>query len=246
MTHLCGQVGSRQGDSAAPAAFVTVVLLRHGRSIANEQGTYSGWSDPPLGASGRAEVRHAGRRLRLDQVRVDVAHTSLLERARHSMQLVLHAWHQSADTVTYQDWRLNERHLGLTEGLTRDQVIERWGNLARQGWRSDPWVVPPAVRPESPAHPRNQARYRHVPAELLPGAESIAELTRRVLDYWHTQIAPDIAAGRNVLVVAHRDSLRAIIGHLEGGSGVAFADLPIPTAQPIRYQLDPARPCTPV
>lgn len=239
--HPCRQVGS-----PARTGLVTVVLLRHGRSVANEQGTYSGWSDPPLGATGRSEVRHAGRLLHVDQVPVDVAHTSLLERARHSTELLLRAWHQPANTLTHRDWRLNERHLGLTQGLTRDQVIKQWGNVARQGWRSDPWVVPPAVHPESPAHPRNQARYRHVPAELLPGAESIAELTQRVLGYWHSRISPDIAAGRNVLVVAHRDSLRAIVGHLEVGHGVAFADLPIPTAQPIRYQFHPARPCTPV
>ncbi len=233
-------------DPAERTPLVDVVLLRHGRSVANEQGTYSGWSDPPLSPTGRAQVHHAGQQLHDDRVPVDVVHTSLLGRAQHSTELLLDAWQQHPDTSTHRDWRLNERHLGLIQGLTRDQVIKRWGNPARQSWRSDPTAVPPAVHPESAAHPRNQARYRHVPAELLPGAESIDELTRRVLAYWHTRIRPDIAAGRHVLVVAHRDTLRTIVGHLATGDGIAFADRAIPTAQPLRYRFDPADPCTPV
>ena len=229
-------------DTSA-AGIVNVILLRHGRSTANQRGVYSGWSDPPLSATGRTQVHDAGRQLRADQVPVDVVHTSLLARAQESTDLLLRVWQHSEATI-HRDWRLNERHLGLIQGLTRDQVISRWGNTARQRWRSDPTAAPPAVLPDHPEHPRNQAQYQHVPATLLPGAESVDDLTSRVLTYWHDSIRPDITAGRHVLVVAHRDTIRAIVSHLDKRRNVPFTDLAVPTAQPIRYRIDPAHPCT--
>jgi 2,3-bisphosphoglycerate-dependent phosphoglycerate mutase len=236
---------SGPAPNTAPAAgVVDVVLLRHGRSTANERGIYTGWGDAPLSPTGRVQVHHAAQQLRADGVQIDVVHTSLLTRAQQSTDLLLHTW-QHPDPVIHRDWRLNERHLGLLQGLTRAQVISRWGNPSRQRWRSNAAAAPPAAPPDSPEHPTNQARYRHISADLLPGAESTDELTRRVLTYWHTDIRPDIAAGRHVLIVAHRDTLRAIISHLDNHPSARFADLAIQTAHPIRYRMDPAHPCTP-
>ncbi len=233
-----------QPTSPAAGSVVEVILIRHGRSTANERGIYSGWIDVPLSATGRAQVRHAGQALHSDRVPVDVVHTSLLTRALQSTELLLQSWQHPEATVR-RDWRLNERHLGLLQGLTRDEVVSRWGNAARQTWRSDPASTPPRLLPDDPAHPLHDARYGHVAAGLLPGAESIDELNSRVLGYWHANIRPDIGAGRNVLVVAHRDTIRAIIGHLDGCGSTQLADLAVQTAQPIRYRVDPDHPCWP-
>jgi 2,3-bisphosphoglycerate-dependent phosphoglycerate mutase len=228
----------------ATSPVVDLILIRHGRSTANERGIYCGWSDAPLCSTGRAQVRRAGQQLHIDRAPVDVVHTSLLSRAQQSTDLLLQSWRHPEATV-HRDWRLNERHLGLLQGLTREEVISRWGNAARQTWRSDPTATPPRFRLEDPGHPVHDGRYRHVPSHLLPGAESIDEMSSRVVGYWHESIRPDLDAGRNVAVVAHRDTIRAIIGHLDGCGSTELAQLAIPTARPIRYRVDPAHPCGP-
>jgi 2,3-bisphosphoglycerate-dependent phosphoglycerate mutase len=229
---------TRQICTPATGSVVDLILIRHGRSTANELGIYCGWNDAPLCATGREQVHRAGQRLHIDGTTVDVVHTSLLSRARESTELLLQSWRHPEATV-HADWRLNERHLGLLQGLTREEVIGRWGNAARQAWRSDPTATPPGFRLDDPGHPVHDGRYRHVPAHLLPGAESIEEMSSRVLDYWYESIRPDLDAGRNVAVVAHRDTIRAIIGHLDGCGHTELADLAIPTARPIRYRVDP-------
>lgn len=124
-------------------------------------------------------------------------------------------------------------------------MIGRWGNASPQRWRSNADAAPPAVPPDSPKHPSNQARYRHISTDLLPRTASIHELTSRVLTYWHAEIRPEIAAGRHVWIVAHRDTLRAIISHLDNRPSACFADLTIQTAYPNRYRIAVAHPRAP-
>lgn len=221
---------------------VAVTLMRHGRSMANEQGTFCGWADAPLSPTGIAQVRHAGQQLAAQHLLIDVVHTSCLSRAEHSARMMLDAW-QGREVPIHRDWRLNERHLGELQGLTRNEVVRRWGNRTRQRWRSDPAAAPPALHRGDPAHPVNQACYAAIRGVELPGSESIEDLARRVLLYWHEAIAPDISAGRNVLVVSHRDPIRVLVAHLTGIDNRFLPDLPVHPASPIRFRLSTADPC---
>jgi 2,3-bisphosphoglycerate-dependent phosphoglycerate mutase len=219
-----------------------LILVRHGESEWNARGLLSGWGDPALTARGRAQARHAGRTIAAAGLHVDIAHTSLLTRAQLTAALALQA-SDNADVDVHTHWRLNERHLGALEGLDKAGVVERWGNSQRRRWRDDPTATPPPLDPGDPRHPQHQRRYQHVPTGDLPAAERRSDLTRRVLAEWHETITADLRAGRNVLVVAHLGTLRAIIAHLQNRSHDPPRQLDIDQARPVVYDIDSRRPC---
>ncbi|MHB1833691.1 MAG: 2,3-bisphosphoglycerate-dependent phosphoglycerate mutase [Solirubrobacteraceae bacterium] len=215
-------------------AAANLVLVRHGESEFNARGLATGWADVSLTARGREQAAAAGRWLASEGLAADVAFTSMLARARQTTDRMLDAWGYGDITVT-ELWQLNERHLGQLQGLDKQAIKDRWGNPARRRWRSDFAALPPPLHVDDPGHPRNDPRFRSVADSLLPGSERIADVRRRVLDVWRSRLAPELAAGRRMVVVAHRDTLRLLIAELEGLHDDHFCEIDVPTATPRAY-----------
>lgn len=219
------------------AVIGTLVILRHGQSTWNQQNLFTGWHDVPLTDKGVAEATAAGYTMAADGLRFDVAHTSLLNRAVVTCQLTLAAMEQVALPVQ-RSWRLNERHYGALQGLDKKATAALHGDEQTHLWRRSYDVPPPPVTRDSPEHPINDPRYRLLPPEVLPATECLADVVTRVLPYWHDVVAPQLLVGQNVLIVAHGNSLRALLMHLEGVTREDIAEMNIPTGAPRRYQFD--------
>jgi 2,3-bisphosphoglycerate-dependent phosphoglycerate mutase len=215
----------------------TLVLLRHGESTWNRLNLFTGWRDVELSDTGVAEASAAGRVLSEAGLAFDVVHTSLLTRAVQTAHLALTALGQPWLPVE-RHWRLNERHYGALQGLDKKETTERHGAEQTHLWRRSYDVPPPPVAEDSPEHPIHDRRYRLLPPDVLPVGECLADVVARVLPYWHDRITPQLGAGLTVLVVAHGNSLRALVKHLEGISASEIAELNIPTGVPRRYRLD--------
>lgn len=212
----------------------TLVLLRHGESTWNRENLFTGWHDVPLSDTGRAEAAEAGHTLADAGVWFDVGHTSLLTRAVATCNLALESLGQ-AWLPLQRSWRLNERHYGALQGLDKKATNERHGEAQTKLWRRSYNVPPPPVPRSSPEHPANDLRYRLLPPDVLPASECLQDVVARVLPYWHDSIVPQLRAGLTVLVVAHGNSLRALVKHLESISDKEIAELNIPTGVPRRY-----------
>lgn len=209
------------GDDPRRSPPATLVLLRHGRTPWNDEGRFTGWEDPPLSAGGQGDAGRAGTVLASTGLRVDAVFTSLALRTTATARLALAAL-GDPHVATTADWRLNERHFGSLQGLDRATATERHGRKALRRWRHDDLAAPPPIPATDPRHPRHDPRYVHVPPELLPGSESLADLAARTLACWRDQIGPSLAGGRTVLVVGHCHGLRALVAHLTTGAGGAL------------------------
>ncbi len=217
----------------------TLVLLRHGESEWNAKGLFTGWVDAGLSARGEEEARRGGRLLLDAGVRPDVVHTSLLTRAIQTANLALGA----ADLLwlpVSRSWRLNERHYGALQGKDKAQTRAEFGDEQFMLWRRSYDVPPPPIADDDEFSQAGDARYALLPGELMPRTECLKDVVERMLPYWYDQIVPDLARGRNVLVVAHGNSLRALVKHLDGIGDDEIAGLNIPTGIPLRYELDDA------
>ncbi len=215
----------------------TLVIVRHGESTWNQQNLFTGWHDVPLSDKGVAEASAAGVTLREAGLSFDVGHTSLLVRAINTAHLALTA----ADQVWLplaRSWRLNERHYGALQGLDKKATTELHGAQQTNLWRRSYDVPPPPVDAGDPEHPSQDARYRLLAPDVLPATECLKDVVARVLPYWYDAVVPQLRAGLNVLVVAHGNSLRALVKHLEGISDEAIAELNIPTGAPRHYTFD--------
>ena len=215
----------------------TLVILRHGQSTWNQENLFTGWHDVPLTDLGRAEAAAAGTTMAAEGLRFDTSHTSVLTRAVVTANLALETLGQIWLPVE-RNWRLNERHYGALQGLDKRETTERHGAEQTHLWRRSYDVPPPPVEADSPEHPSHDPRYRLLPRDVLPATECLRDVVARVLPYWHDRIAPQLLAGWNVLVVAHGNSLRALVMHLEGVSREEIAELNIPTGVPRRYTFD--------
>jgi 2,3-bisphosphoglycerate-dependent phosphoglycerate mutase len=217
----------------------TLVILRHGQSVWNLANLFTGWHDVELTEQGRVEAAEAGRTMADAGIRFDTSHTSLQTRAVITQNLALETLGQPWLPVE-RSWRLNERHYGALQGLDKKQTTELHGADQVHAWRRGYDTPPPPVDRSSPEHPANDPRYRHLPPDILPASECLADVVTRVLPYWHDRIAPQLLAGLDVLVTAHGNSLRALVKHLEGISDDDIAELNIPTGAPRRYRFDDA------
>jgi 2,3-bisphosphoglycerate-dependent phosphoglycerate mutase len=215
----------------------TLVLLRHGQSEWNTSNRFAGWVDVGLTELGRAEARRSGRLLEKAGLIPDVVHTSVLGRAVTTAKIVLETTDRRCIDV-HRTWRLNERHYGALQGLNREQVREEFGDDQFARWRRSYRGVPPPIRPGSEFSQTNDDRYRTLDV-AVPSAESIHDVLVRLRPYWESRIAPDIDAGRVVLVVAHGNTLRALMKHLDRLPGDDLPGLDIATGVPIRYDLAP-------
>jgi 2,3-bisphosphoglycerate-dependent phosphoglycerate mutase len=217
----------------------TLVLLRHGESVWNSKGLFTGWVDVGLSDTGIKEAAAGGRLLKDAGLRPATVHTSVLTRAIQTANLALDeaglGWLPVA-----RSWRLNERHYGALQGKNKAQTREEFGDEQFMLWRRSYDTPPPPIPDDDPMSQAGDPRYAHLPPELMPRTECLADVLHRLLPYWYDAIVPELAAGRTVLVVAHGNSLRALVKHLDGISDEKIAGLNIPTGIPLVYQLDKA------
>lgn len=214
-----------------------LVLLRHAQSAWNLEKRFTGWADVPLTPAGREEARRAGEQLRTCGLRFDRAFVSRLQRAAETLEIVLRELDQPLPPVE-RSWRLNERHLGILEGLDKTAVAAQMSAdellRYRRGYRDRP----PALAANDPRHPRHQALYHDVDPALLPATESLADTAARLLPYWAETVEPAIARGERVLFVSHNQTLRALIMHLEGRTEHELEHVAIPNARPLAAAFD--------
>jgi 2,3-bisphosphoglycerate-dependent phosphoglycerate mutase len=214
-----------------------LVLLRHGQSTWNLENLFTGWVDVDLSDQGTLEAQEAARLLREEGIDFDLAFTSVLKRAIRTLWITLDGMDLMWLPVE-RSWRLNERHYGALQGLDKARTVERHGAEQVKIWRRSYDIPPPPLSLDDPQHPRFDRRYAGVPAADLPSAESLKDTLARVLPYWGSRIAPELAAGRNVLLVAHGNSIRALVKMLDGISDQEIVGLNIPTGVPLLYELD--------
>ncbi len=215
----------------------TLILLRHGQSPWNAAKRFTGWTDVGLTEAGEAEARSAGQALAHSGVDADVVHTSLLVRAIATAELALGQAGRSWIPVR-RHWRLNERHYGALQGATHAEMEELHGAEQVHLWRRSYEVRPPLLAWDDERHPRFDPRYARLAPDLLPAGECLADVVSRLLPYWYDALVPDLRLGLVVLVVAHGNSLRALVKHLEAIPDEDIPGLEIPTGVPIRYELD--------
>lgn len=214
-----------------------LVLLRHGQSQWNLENRFTGWTDVDLTPAGVAEARRAARLLAEARLSFDIAFTSVLKRAIRTLWIV----QDDLDLMwipTRLSWRLNERHYGALQGLNKAETAARYGDEQVRQWRRSFTLRPPLLEPGDVRDSTLDPRYRRLPSGVVPRGESLADTVARFLPYWRHRIAPRIRGGRRVLIVAHGNTLRALVKQLEGLSEQEFAALEIPTGQPLVYELN--------
>ncbi len=216
-----------------------LVLLRHGQSVWNLENRFTGWTDVDLTDQGRAEAAEAGRLLAAEGLHFDVAFTSLLKRAIRTLWITLDALDLMWIPVQ-NSFRLNERHYGALQGLNKAETVSAHGAEQVKIWRRSYDIPPPALSDDDPRHPKHDPRYAGIPPAELPCTESLKDTLARVEPFWQQRIAPELSAGRNVLVVAHGNSLRAMVKMLDGMSNDDILEFNIATGVPLLYDLDRA------
>ncbi len=214
----------------------TLILLRHGESTWNALNLFTGWVDVDLSEKGQEEAVRGGNLLAEKGLLPDIVHTSVLRRAIKTANIALDACDRHWIPVK-RDWRLNERHYGALQGRNKKQTLEAYGEEQFMLWRRSYDVPPPAIEPDDEYAQTHDARYAGLGADL-PATECLKDVVARMLPYWESAIVPDLKAGKTVLVIAHGNSLRALVKHLDGISDEDIAALNIPTGMPLVYRLD--------
>jgi 2,3-bisphosphoglycerate-dependent phosphoglycerate mutase len=214
-----------------------LVLLRHGESTWNKENRFTGWTDVDLTDKGRDEATQAGQLLRAGGYAFDLLFTSVLKRAIRTANIALDELDQLWLPVE-RSWRLNERHYGALQGLNKAETAAKHGQEQVKIWRRAYAIAPPPLDADDARHPSRDPRYQDLPASVLPLTESLKDTVARFLPYWHESIAPQIKTGKRVLLVAHGNSLRALVKYLDEISDDAIVELNIPTGIPLVYELD--------
>jgi 2,3-bisphosphoglycerate-dependent phosphoglycerate mutase len=222
-----------------------LVLIRHGESEWNAKGLFTGWVDVGLSATGAQEAETGGKLLAQSGLRPRVLHTSVLTRAIQTANIAL----EEAGLLwlpVRRSWRLNERHYGALQGKDKAATRREFGDEQFMLWRRSYDVPPPPIPDDDQFSQAGDVRYADLPPEARPRSECLKDVMARMLPYWYDAVVPDLVRDGTVLVVAHGNSLRALVKHLDGISDAAIAELNIPTGIPLAYQLDDAfRPVTP-
>ncbi len=214
-----------------------LVLLRHGESTWNKENRFTGWTDVGLSEKGVQEAKTAGLLLKQNDFIFDVAYTSLLKRAIKTLWIVLEDVELMWIPVNLS-WRLNERHYGALQGLNKAETAAKFGEQQVLLWRRSYDVRPPALDKSDNRYPGNDPRYKGLPEKYLPLTECLRDVVARFLPYWNETIAPAVKSGQNVIIVAHGNSLRALVMHLDHISDQQIVELNIPTGIPLVYELD--------
>ncbi len=214
-----------------------LVLLRHGESQWNLENRFTGWTDVGLTSKGEEEARSSGKTLKKEGYEFDVVHTSVLTRAIRTMEICLDEMGITDIPVIY-NWRLNERHYGALQGLNKAETAEKYGEDQVLIWRRSYTTPPPKLDINDKRHPRFDSIYKDLDPGDLPASECLKDTVDRFLPYWFDQIAPDVKSGKRVLIVAHGNSLRALVKYLDKISDEEIVGLNIPTGIPLVYELN--------
>jgi len=212
-------------------------MVRHGESVWNAENRFTGWTDVALSEKGHGEAKKGADILQKEGYTFDVAYTSTLKRAIRTLWYVL----EGLDLMwipIHNTWRLNERHYGALQGLNKAETAAQYGDEQVKIWRRSYDTPPPALTPDDERFPAKDPRYQNVPVEELPLTECLKDTIERVLPYWNDVIAPDIKAGKKVIIAAHGNSLRALVKYLDNMSEAEIMELNIPTGVPLVYELD--------
>jgi 2,3-bisphosphoglycerate-dependent phosphoglycerate mutase len=216
-----------------------LILVRHGQSTWNVENLFTGWHDVDLSDQGRLEAKSAGVEIRKAGIVPDVVFTSVLKRAIRTMWTIL----DELDLLwlpVERSWRLNERHYGALQGLDKAQTVEKHGEAHVKIWRRSYDIPPPALELSDQRHPIHDRRYAQLDPRVLPASESLKDTLARVLPFWNDRIVAELKAEKNVLVVAHGNSLRAVVKMLDNVSEADITELNIPTGVPLVYELSDA------
>lgn len=217
----------------------TLVLLRHGESTWNRENRFTGWTDVDLTERGVAEARRAGQQLGEEGLQFDVAYTSVLKRAIRTLWIVLDELDQMWIPV-HRSWRLNERHYGALQGLNKAETARKYGDQQVLVWRRSYDTPPPTLDSSDERFPGSEPRYADLDPRDIPLTECLEDTVARFLPFWHETIAPDVRAGKRVIIAAHGNSLRALVKYLDDVSDEDIVSLNIPTGVPLVYELDDA------
>ena len=216
---------------------IKLVLLRHGQSTWNLENKFTGWTDVDLTSKGEEEAKEAGKLLMKENFTFDIVYTSLLKRANRTMQICLNEMGQ-LEIPIYYSWRLNERHYGSLQGLNKSETAKKYGEEQVHIWRRSYTTPPPALNYDDERHPRFDDKYSELNPSKLPDSECLQDTVNRFLPYWHNSIKPDLEKGNKILIVAHGNSLRALVKYLDKISDEDILDLNIPTGAPLVYELE--------
>jgi len=213
-----------------------IVLLRHGESTWNKENLFTGWTDVDLSEKGVEEARESGRVLKEQGYTFDVAFTSVLKRAIRTLWIVLDEMDLMWIPVI-RDWRLNEKHYGVLQGLNKAQTAEKFGEKQVKIWRRSYDIRPPALEENDSRNPAKDPRYQGLKKEEVPLTECLKDTVERFLPYWHDVIAPTVRSGKRVLIAAHGNSLRALVKYLDNIPDDVIPEVNIPTGMPLVYEL---------
>lgn len=214
-----------------------LVLIRHGESTWNKENRFTGWTDVDLSEKGISEAHEAGKLLKKEGYTFDLVFTSVLKRAIGTMDIVLEEMGLQNLPVK-KSWRLNERHYGALQGLNKAETAEKYGEEQVKVWRRSYDVQPPALTKDDERYPGKDPIYKDLSESDLPLTECLKDTVERFLPYWEKKIAPEVRSGKNVLIVAHGNSLRALVKYLDNISDEEITGLNIPTGVPLVYELD--------
>jgi 2,3-bisphosphoglycerate-dependent phosphoglycerate mutase len=214
-----------------------LVLIRHGESTWNLENRFTGWTDVDLTPTGIAQAQTAGRLLKAEGYEFDVAYTSVLKRAIHTLWHTLDAMERQWIPV-HNNWRLNERHYGALQGLNKAETAQKFGDAQVLAWRRSYDIPPPALEPQDPRSERADLRYAKLKPSDIPLTECLKDTVARVIPLWTDSMAPAIKSGKRLVVVAHGNSIRALIKYLDNTSEEAIVNLNIPNGIPLVYELD--------
>lgn len=214
-----------------------LILLRHGESVWNKENRFTGWTDVELSETGEEEARRSGQLLDSFRISFDISFTSVLSRAIKTQFIVAEEmdllW-----TPVGKSWRLNERHYGALQGLNKKETALKYGEEQVRMWRRSYDERPPLLEPDDPRVPSHDPRYAAIPPARLPLGESLADTVIRVVPFWERHIVPEIRKNRTVMIVAHGNSLRGLIKHLDRMSDEEIVELEVPTGVPVIYELN--------
>lgn len=214
-----------------------LVLLRHGESVWNKENRFTGWTDVDLSEKGRVEAKEAGEVLEREGFTFDVAYTSMLKRAIRTLWIAM----DELDLLwlpVHRSWRLNERHYGALQGLNKAETAAKFGDDQVKIWRRSYDIPPPSLEVSDERFPGHDRRYKDLSPHELPLTECLKDTVARFLPYWEQKIAPNVHAGKRVLIAAHGNSLRALVKYLDGVPEQDIVELNIPTGMPLVYELD--------
>lgn len=214
-----------------------LILLRHGQSTWNRDNRFTGWTDVPLTEQGKAEARQAGRLLAEGSYAPDVAFTSVLKRAIQTLWLAMEEMDRMWIPVE-RSWTLNERHYGDLQGANKREMVQKYGKDQVHVWRRSYDIPPPKLDDDDDRNPKNDPRYAGLAPDEIPLTESLKLTVERVLPFWDRRIAPQLRAGKQVLIASHGNSIRALVKFLDGISDQDISGVNIPTGQPLIYRLD--------